>query len=286
MAHFEKAGSGKNSSVQFATHPSDRKQIWRATVSHGTKFDVVLWGGDSLTVESPGGLLTFTEGKSPGKDRRLFTITANSYGTLELQARHSNGSVWDTLTVNVASQTDKLLCSQAIKLLKHKSVAKMQFQIGPLQVTPARMRGVSSLLQSGEVFVRYSPSLPLGAYLRGQDELQLPYQSISTDEQKANACHELSHALMDQHYAGKPLKRTVTESVGYIVQFIFFRVARPKLTVDKVKQIPVAIAAFEAAGEVIANKRVSQSAQTKLREALIANGIYSNQSRMISYDGI
>lgn len=169
MAHFEKAGAGTNSSVLFSTHTNDRKQIWRATVPHGTKFDVVLWGGDSLKVESPGGLLNFAEGKSPGKDRRRFTITANSVGSFVLQAKHSNGSVWDTLEVNVTSKIEQNLRLQVINVLKHKSIQKMDFQAASLRITPARMRKIGTLLKSGEVIVRYDPSLALDAYLRQSD---------------------------------------------------------------------------------------------------------------------
>ena len=134
--------------------------------------------------------------------------------------------------------------------------------------------------------MRYSPGLNVGAYMRQSDELLMPYEQLRTEEIKANACHELSHAVMDRYYAGKELKRAGTEAVGYIVQMIYLRVAKPDLKEGDVKKTPLAIESFRAAGEVIKNKKVSPSQFQKVCIAVSGHGLYKNQKAKITYNGI
>lgn len=262
----------------------------------GEQADFLLWGGDGLTVASPGGFLKFTEGRKSGNNRR-FSIDGgqNGFGTLEAKA--ANGGVWDTLRIVFATAIEQRLRRQAITLLNERAISKMNFQIGGLHITPQKLRGVQRLLRQGEILIRHDPAFGQVAFYlrkdhlgRGADSLVMPYSDISTLEQKANACHEMVHAAIDHYYAGQSHPITVSESAGYVAQMIYLRVALPQQTLtEDMRKRPVVRESFLAAGEVLAGKGISKTRQYRLRNAIAAHPTYRQQVRerkSNKYDGV
>ncbi len=275
MAHFEKSTSTLSKNASYSTHIFDRKQVWRILIPSGKQADIVLWGGDSLTVESPGGLLTFSESKPPGKHRRLFVFPKNITGFFELLAKHKNGSVWDRLRIVYVSKDSQGLRNQVINVLKSKAIGKMNFHIGSLQLTSSKMRGVVNLLQKGEIHVTYSPGGPAGVYDRKDDRIALPYKNASDLDKKSNMLHEMVHAAMDHYHPGTKVKAVLNEALAFVAQFIYIRIEKPSV---KLKDVNTSLGkeAFKAAGTILAGKRITKLQQNRLQNAILAHPLYKN----------
>jgi hypothetical protein len=259
----------------------------------------VLWGGDSLKVSSPGNILTYKEGKSPGKGKRLFTIEADSYGQFDLEAATDKGIVWCRLRVAIASATDAQLRREVLQLLRHKVVAKMKFQVGKIKVTPQRLRKVRRLIESGEIVVRYMPSGDdhhggTAAYNHTYDVIKCPVSSLEKLGKKAQMMHELVHAAVDAHQPGKH-KITDDEGAGNLAYAVFVRYVNPQKDLSQLyppgdPREPLLRVTWNLAGKVLNGQTLTQTEQYRLKKAVRANPTYKKkieeQNNITVFDGV
>jgi hypothetical protein len=117
------------------------------------------------------------------------------------------------------------LADKVAAIFEGPRVARIDFRLGRLEVSPKRLRGVGKAIKKGDIKVEVATGTLLGAaYDPHDDTLMVPDDKLASVVSQAGVLHEGVHALVDM-YKCKEVTVLNDEAAAYLAEAIYLRAA-------------------------------------------------------------